>query len=109
MASALLFLGDMGGVGLSVLVGIGAVALYALLFWVGIGLCELRGWARTWVLVVSILSLFSFLLRFLVVISVGGDAEDALVPAALLSVPISVWALWYLFRSRVKEAFLVVD
>jgi hypothetical protein len=86
-------------------------ALVAIPMVVGAGLLELRPWARTWTLVVSWLTVAFVVLGWAALMTRGADADAVGLYFAqnLLVVPLSVFALWYLTRSRVKERFRATE
>jgi len=82
------------------------VSIYLLL---GIGILELRPWARTWILIFSWITVGLMALGWVALLARGPSGGDvgSYVAWNLIGLPISVFALWYLTRSHVKERFLV--
>ena len=78
---------------------------------VGAGLLELRSWARAWTLIVSWVTVGLVALGWVLLLVRGssGDAAGSYIAQNLLVLPLSVFALWYLNRTHVKERFLTTE
>ncbi len=74
-----------------------------------IGLLELRSWARTLTLIFAGIAVSVTVLSWVILLArdPSEEAVGRLVAQSLIGFPISVFALWCLTRSHVKERFLV--